>query len=244
MAASSHLRTTSSVSTAQGGAGRAGRKALSPTWLRFAQQVVDSAGVLDDATAETIVRAFAAIHRDKFLDEGYRGRATEDVALPTGFGQPSTKPSTVARMLALIGLHKGMRVLEVGCGSGYTAAVIAAAGAQVYALESVGLLAQQTRRLLDSLSYSNILVRRGDGERGWQEYAPFDAIVVSNPIERMEPELLAQLAPNGGRMVAPVGKAASLESSNSNGQILSLWEAKEGSVAMYQLEPCSFVEVL
>jgi protein-L-isoaspartate(D-aspartate) O-methyltransferase len=210
------------------------RKALSPGWIRFAENVVERAGVIEEDTAETLIHAFSAVPRDQFVAEAFNLRATEDTALPIGYGQTISKPSTVARMLALIGLRPGLRVLEIGCGSGYCSAVMAAAGASVFAVEFVGLLAQQTRRKLDALNFQNVLIRRGDGRRGWAEHAPYDAIVVSAAFETMEPELVAQLVNPGGRMVAPVG--------NTRGQILTLWEAKGGGVAMYQLEPCNFVE--
>lgn len=201
---------------------------------RFAEQVVETAGVLDEDTAATLVDAFATVPRHLFVSEAFNMRATDDVALPIGYGQTISKPSTVARMLGVIGIRRGMKVLEVGCGSGYCSAIMAAAGAHVFAVEYVGLLAQQTRRLLDSMNYQNILIRRGDGRRGWAEHAPYDAIVVSAAFETIEPELIRQLNNPGGRMVAPVG--------NTRGQILTLWEAKGGGVAMYQLEPCNFVE--
>lgn len=210
------------------------RKALSKGWVRFAEQIVEKAGVIDEQTASILVQAFAAVPRDCFIDGAFNLRAHEDISLPIGFKQTISKPSTVARMLGLIGLAPGMRVLEVGCGSGYCSAVMAAAGAQVFAVEVVGLLAQQTRRLLDRLNYQNILIRRGDGRRGWAEHAPYDAIVVSAAFDTVQPELVAQLKNPGGRMVAPLG--------NNQGQILTLWEAKGGGVTMYQLEPCSFVE--
>jgi protein-L-isoaspartate(D-aspartate) O-methyltransferase len=210
------------------------RKALSPGWVRFAENVVERAGVIEEDTANTLIHAFAAVPRDQFVSEAFNLRATEDTALPIGYGQTISKPSTVARMLALIGLRPGLRVLEIGCGSGYCSAVMAAAGASVFAVEFVGLLAQQTRRKLDALNFQNVLIRRGDGRRGWAEHAPYDAIVVSAAFETMEPELVSQLVNPGGRMVAPVG--------NTRGQILTLWEAKGGGVTMYQLEPCNFVE--
>ena len=210
------------------------RKSISPGWLRFAQDIVEKAGVIDEDTAETLVYAFAAVPRDRFVPEALNLRATEDNALPIGYGQTISKPSTVARMLALIGIRPGMKVLEIGCGSGYCSAVMAAAGAQVYAVEYVGLLAQQTRKRLDAMGYQNLLIRNGDGRRGWAEHGPFDAIVLSAAFETIEPELVSQLVNPGGRMVAPVG--------NTRGQILTLWEAKGGGVAMYQLEACNFVE--
>lgn len=210
------------------------RQIISQGWLRFAEKIVAKAGVLDEETEDVLVNAFAAVPRDKFVSDAFNLRATDDSALPIGYGQTISKPSTVARMLGLVGLKPGMRILEVGCGSGYCSAVMAAAGAQVYAVEYVGLLAQSTRRLLDNLNYQNILIRRGDGRRGWQEHAPYDAIVVSAAFERIEPELVSQLKNPGGRMVAPVG--------NIDGQILTLWDAKGGGVTLYQLEPCNFVK--
>lgn len=209
------------------------RRSPSQAWLRFAENIVETAGVIDDETNAVLIKAFASVPRDKFMSEAFQPRAFEDTALPIGYGQTISKPSTVARMLGLIGLRPGMRVLEVGCGSGYCSAVMAAAGAQVYAVEYVGLLAQRTRKLLDTLSYQKILIRRGDGRRGWLEHAPYDAIVVSAAFPKIEPELVAQLS-SGGRMVAPIG--------DSRGQILTLWEAKAGGVLLYQLEPCNFVE--
>ena len=214
--------------------GYAQRKILSQGWLRFAENIVEKAGVLDEQTAETLVNAFAAVPRDKFVEGAFNLRATEDTALPIGYGQTISKPSTVARMLGLVGIQRGMRVLEIGCGSGYCSAVMAAAGAQVFAVEYIGLLAQKTRTLLDSLNFQNVLIRRGDGRRGWVEHAPYDAIVLSAAFQNVEPELVRQLVNPGGRMVAPVG--------DNRGQILSLWEAKGGGVTLYQLEPCNFVE--
>lgn len=210
------------------------RKQPSHGWLRFAESVVEQAGVLDEETASILIKAFASVPRDKFVASAFNLRATEDIALPIGYGQTISKPSTVARMLGLIGLKPGMKVLEVGCGSGYCSAIMAAAGANVFAVEYVGLLAQKTRKLLDSLNYQRVLIRRGDGRRGWSEHAPYDAIVVSAAFTKIEPELVAQLVNPGGRMVAPVG--------DNKGQILTLWEAKGGGVPLYQLEPCNFVE--
>jgi protein-L-isoaspartate(D-aspartate) O-methyltransferase len=210
------------------------RKPVSKGWIQFAEKVVRRAGVVDDETAEVLIQAFAAVPRALFVAEAFTSRAMEDIPLPIGFGQMVPRPSTIARMLALLGLRRGMRVLEVGCGSGYTSAVMAAAGAQVFATEGAGLLAQRTRKLLDSLDYHNILVQRGEGRRGWPEHAPFDAVVASVPLEEIDAELVQQLVETGGRLIAPVGDA--------RGQILTLLERNGEKVKTYQLEPCNFME--
>lgn len=202
--------------------------------IRFAENVVETAGIIDDETCSILVKAFSSVPREAFVSAAFNLRAYEDIALPIGYGQTISKPSTVARMLGVIGIRRGMRILEIGCGSGYCSAIMAAAGAQVYAVEYVGLLAQKTRKLLDSLNYQKILIRRGDGRNGYLEHAPYDAIVVSAAFSGIEPSLIAQLKNPGGRMVAPIG--------DSKAQILTLWEAKAGGVLMYQLEACNFVE--
>ena len=210
------------------------KKPASPLWQRFAERTVEKAGVLDDDTAAILVQAFSTVPRDLFMPDGLTARAYDDDALPIGFGQTISRPSTVARMLALVGLRPGMKVLEVGCGSGYVSALMAAVGARVFAIEYVGLLAQRTRKLLDSLYFQNVIIQRGNGRKGWAEHAPYDAVVVSAAFESIEPELLAQMKNPGGRMVAPIG--------DEKRQVLTLWEAKGGAVKSYPLEPCNFVE--
>ncbi len=213
---------------------RAKKKSISPGWLRFAETMVERAGILEDDTADILINAFAAVPRNRFVEPAFNMRATEDTALPIGFGQTISKVTTVARMLGLIGISPGMKILEIGCGSGYCSAVMAAAGATVFAVEYIGPLAQRTRRLLDSLDFQNILVRIGDGKRGWAEHAPYDAIVVSAAFEGIENELIKQLRTPGGRLVVPVGDTSS--------QQLTLWETRRDGVVKTQLEPCNFVK--
>jgi len=210
------------------------RKESSARWARFAKEIVGKAGVIDESTYTVLVKAFAAVPRVQFIEEAFNLRAHEDVALPIGFGQTISKPSTVARMLAIIGIGPGTKVLEIGCGSGYCSAVMSSAMASVYAVEYVGLLAQKTRRKLDKLGFHNILVRSGDGSRGWKEHAPYDAIVVSAAFDLVTPELLSQLKDDGGKLVAPLKR--------DDAQVLTLYEKTAGKLSVFELEPCHFVE--
>jgi len=207
---------------------------IAPEQLCFAENIVAKAGILEDETANLLISSFASVPRACFLDLNFRSRALEDECFPVGFGQTSTAPSTVARMLGLLGLRPKMRILEVGAGSGYCSAIMAAAGAHVFGVECVGLLAQSTRKRLDALSYQNVIVKGGDGIRGWAEHAPYDGIIVWAAFEEYRKEIREQLTVPGGRLVAPLG--------NALGQILTLWEAKATGVATYQLEPSNFPE--
>ncbi|MBX7145316.1 MAG: protein-L-isoaspartate O-methyltransferase [Oligoflexia bacterium] len=200
---------------------------ISEPWSRFAEQIVNSAGIADDDVAANLVAAFSVVARERFVETNFSLRAGEDSTLPAGFDTNCIKPSVLARMLGLIGLRRGMRVLELNCSSGYGSAVMSAAGAQVFALDPVGLLAQRTRKLLDGLYFQNVLVRRGDS-RGWPEYGPYDAIVINAPVSGVETELLAQLTTPGGRLVALVG--------NHESQVVTLWEQRADGVMSYQLE--------
>ena len=111
---------------------------------------------------------------------------------------------------------------------------MAAVGAKVFAVEGIGLLAQSTRRRLDSLYFHDVIVQRGDGKRGWEEHAPFDAILVSCAVPEVGRELMSQLIKPTGRLVAPIGTEES--------QTLTLFEVRPGGIATYQLEPCSVEE--
>ncbi len=200
--------------------------------LRFAEEVVLRAGVLDEETQEVLIKAFAAVPREQFLDPRFAAHAYQDIVLPIGYGQTIEKPSMLARMAALLGVRKGQRILEIGSGSGYSSAVLSATGARIFTVEGVGLLAQRTRHKLDNLKYGNVIIRRGSGTKGWSEYAPYDAILVSTPIASIDQELLDQLVRPGGRLVAPIGDAKA--------QNLTLWEAKASGISKYQLEACDF----
>ncbi|HRN63011.1 MAG TPA: protein-L-isoaspartate(D-aspartate) O-methyltransferase [Luteimonas sp.] len=156
---------------------------------------------IDDARVLEVMRK---VERHRFVPESFASQAYEDNPLPIGHGQTISQPYIVALMTQLARPAPGDRVLEVGTGSGYQAAVLAELVAQVYSIEIVAPLAGQAAALLDELGYGNVEVRAGDGYAGWPEHAPFDAIVVTAAPERIPAPLLEQLGP-GGRLVIPVG---------------------------------------
>ena len=152
-----------------------------------------------------VVAAMREVPRHEFVPAAERAHAYEDRPLPLGEGQTISQPYIVALMTQLAGVGRGARVLEVGTGSGYQAAVLAACGAEVYSIEIVDALAKRAQQDLARLGIENVHVRSGDGYRGWPEAAPFDAIVVTAAAPQVPPALLSQLR-TGGRLVIPVGE--------------------------------------
>src|SRR5262245_4719938 len=166
-----------------------------------AKQIV-ARGVTDPA----VVRAMRVVPRHEFVPDAVRAQAYADEPLPIGHRQTISQPYIVALMTELAAVRPGDRVLEVGTGSGYQAAVLAELGAQVYSIEIVEPLARGAAATLRRLGYDRVRVRHGDGYRGWPDAAPFAAIVVTAAPPEVPPALVAQLAP-GGRLVIPVGTA-------------------------------------
>jgi protein-L-isoaspartate(D-aspartate) O-methyltransferase len=164
------------------------------------QRQIEARGVRDPYTLE----AMRQVPREEFVSTPLREFAYEDSPLPIEAGQTISQPYIVALMIAEAHIRPGERVLEIGAGSGYAAAVMAAIAAQVYAIERVPELAEHARERFERLGYDNIEVRVGDGTRGWPEAAPFDAILAAAGGPDVPDVLLQQLAP-GGRLVMPVG---------------------------------------
>ena len=150
-----------------------------------------------------VLEAISRVPREKFVPRHERVLAYADTALPIGHGQTISQPFIVAYMTELLQVSAGDRVLEVGTGSGYQAAVLAELGAQVYSVETIPELAVAAQYTLHALGYRNVRVRTGDGHRGWSQYAPFRAIVVTAVADRVPPALVAQLE-SGGRLVIPL----------------------------------------
>jgi protein-L-isoaspartate(D-aspartate) O-methyltransferase len=166
------------------------------------------AGVRDERVLEVIRRT----PRHLFVDEALSSRAYEDTALPIGFSQTISQPLVVARMTEalLAGAEVPRRVLEIGTGSGYQAAILAQLVEAVYAMERIDALAKRARDLLRELGYRNVRVRHADGATGWRDQAPFDGILVAAAADEVPAALLEQLSV-GGRLVMPVGSGAQQE---------------------------------
>jgi protein-L-isoaspartate(D-aspartate) O-methyltransferase len=152
----------------------------------------------------TVLAAMERVPRHRLVPPSQVAHAYANRPLPIGYGQTISQPYIVALMTTLARPRPGQRVLEIGTGSGYQAAVLAELVGEVYSIEIIEPLAHQAQRRLHELGYRNIRIRIGDGYHGWPEAAPFDTIVVTAAAPSVPPPLLAQLKP-GGRMVIPVG---------------------------------------
>jgi len=162
---------------------------------------IASRGVRDAKT----LAAMRSVPRHEFVPAASRREAYDDHPVPIGHGQTISQPYIVAFMTEALLLRGGERVLEVGTGSGYQAAVLARIAAQVFSIEIVAPLAEESAERLRRLGYDNVRVRAGDGYQGWPEEAPFDAIIVTAAAPRI-PEPLKQQLREGGRLIVPVGE--------------------------------------
>ncbi|MDR2195597.1 MAG: protein-L-isoaspartate(D-aspartate) O-methyltransferase [Gallionellaceae bacterium] len=186
-------------------------------------------------TDEMTLAAMSMVPRHIFVDEALASRAYDNVSLPLGFGQTISQPYIVARMIEVMRAGRQMnRVLEVGTGCGYQAAVLAQVSHKVYTIERVQPLYERAVSLLQELNASNVTLRYGDGGAGWQEAAPFDGIILAAAATHVLPALMGQLA-LGGRMVLPLG---------AQEQQLCLIERDEKGFHETRLETVHFVPLL
>ncbi|MBU1905648.1 MAG: protein-L-isoaspartate(D-aspartate) O-methyltransferase [Candidatus Omnitrophica bacterium] len=167
---------------------------------RMAGEQIEARGVKD----KRVVEVMRSIERDKFVPSKIRHLAYEDRPLPIGSGQTISQPYIVALMTELLELKGNEKVLEIGTGSGYQAAILGELAKEVYTIEILPELASRAEALLRDLGYKNISVKQGDGYLGWPDFAPFDAIIVTAAPPEIPQALIEQLA-EGGRMVVPVG---------------------------------------
>jgi protein-L-isoaspartate(D-aspartate) O-methyltransferase len=182
------------------------------------------------------VRVLSAMHkveRERFVPEEMKPHAYEDRALPIGYDQSISQPYIVALMTQLLELRGTEKVLEIGTGSGYQAAVLGELAKEVYSIEIIPELAEQSSRILKELGYPNVHTRQGDGYQGWPEHVPFDGIIVTCAPDHVPTPLIDQLK-DGGRMVIPVGIW-------QKDQMLHQLQKVEGTMVPHPVIPVSFV---
>jgi protein-L-isoaspartate(D-aspartate) O-methyltransferase len=167
--------------------------------------------VVPRVTDERLIAALRAVPRHSFVPTQWLGDAYEDHPLPIGQGQTISQPSLVAMMTELLQLDEGDRVLEIGTGSGYQAAILGEMTSEVYSVEIIPELAGIARVVLDRLGYENVRIDRRDGYFGWEEHAPYDAIIVTAAPDHLPPPLVAQLEADGGRLVIPIGPVGDVQ---------------------------------
>src|ERR1700674_30000 len=209
-----------------------------PRERRLRQQMVERQIRSRGVTSARVLAAMEQVPRHLFVPAAERGQAYEDHPLPIGGGQTISQPYIVALMTALLGLpaqaSAQSRVLEIGTGSGYQAAVLSRVAAQVYSVEIVADLGARARDTLARLGYENVQVRIGDGYRGWPEAAPFDGILLTAAPHAVPPPLIAQLKP-GGRMVLPIG--------GFDQDLIVLTKQPDGTVKEEKVLPVRFVRM-
>jgi protein-L-isoaspartate(D-aspartate) O-methyltransferase len=192
------------------------------------QQQLKERGVSD----RRVLDAMNKVRRDEFVPAGVKGSSYTDQPLPIGYGQTISQPYIVAFMTEQLRLSNNDRVLEIGTGSGYQAAILAELAAEVYTIEIIEPLAKTAETTLQRLGYKNVHVKAGDGYKGWPEYAPFDAVIVTCAPEHVPQPLIDQLK-EGGRMIIPVG--------GFGYQQLYLLEKKNGKLQRRAVLPVRFV---
>jgi protein-L-isoaspartate(D-aspartate) O-methyltransferase len=199
--------------------------------LRMVDEQIVGRGVKDDR----VLAAMRKVPRHEFMPEAFRGIAYADNALPIGEGQTMSQPYMVALMTELLGLTGTERVLEIGTGSGYQAAVLAELCAKVYTVERIKTIAEKARAALDRLGYKSVAIKVYDGTYGWKEMAPFDAIMVTAGSPGIPAPLVEQLR-IGGSMVIPVGERYGQE-------LVKVVKTAEGILTERSI-PCVFVPLI
>ena len=198
---------------------------------KMVEQQLRPRGIRD----ERVIVAMAKVPREEFLPENFRNQAYADSALPIGHDQTISQPFIVAVMTEQLRLEPNDRVLEIGTGSGYQAAVLAELVKDVYTIEIVEPLAKEASARFARLGYNNAHAKVGDGYQGWPEVAPFDAIIVTCAPDKV-PSPLTQQLKDGGRMIIPVGAGID--------QQLYLLEKKNGELAQTAILPVRFVPMV
>jgi len=208
------------------------RRALVETITLHVQDTSDYLG--RESLDQRVLQAIGTVPRHEFVPHEYRALAYVNRPLPIGHGQTISQPYIVAIMTDLLDLKPGDRALEIGTGSGYQAAILATLIKQVYSIEIIEPLGVTARERLTRLGFDNVQTRIGDGYYGWEEHAPFDAIIVTAAASHIPPSLIKQLKP-GGRMIIPVGGQFLTQ------QLLLITKEAGDEVRSRQILPVAFV---
>ena len=187
--------------------------------------------------APKVLQAMYTVPRHEFVPEDLQEYAYEDRPLPIGLGQTISQPYIVAYMTELLEVGNEAKVLEIGTGSGYQAAILAEIVKDVYTIEIFEELGQQAKERFERLGYANVTSKVADGYHGWEEYAPFDGIIVTCAADHIPPPLIEQLKP-GGRMVIPVGGVYQVQ------MLMLVMKDQQGQVTTKNMLPVRFVPLL
>lgn len=197
--------------------------------LRMVKNQIEARGVRNPAVLDSM----RAVPREKFVPASVQPQAYEDHPLPIGFGQTISQPYIVAFMTELLAVRKSHRVLEIGTGSGYQAAVLSALVEHVYSIELLPALARLAAQTLSDLGYRNVTVREGDGYLGWPDKAPFDRIILTAAPPQLPQILVDELKP-GGKLVAPIG-------SGDDQNLVLVEKSETGKITTKTVLPVRFV---
>ena len=198
---------------------------------RMVWEQLENRGIQD----KKVLSAFLEIPRHLFVSPEHRSGSYEDHPLPIGQGQTISQPYMVALMTEQLRVHSGSKILEIGTGSGYQAAILAHLGAKVYSVERIAPLAQSAMKRLKNLGYTQVEIRVGDGSLGWPSAAPFDGILVTAAAPRL-PQLLLNQLREGGSLVIPIGSGLS--------QVLILARRLHGQIQSEEVCGCVFVPLI
>jgi len=200
--------------------------------VRMVEQQLKPRGI----TSESVLKAMLDVPRHLFVPEELRNSAYKDCPLPIGYGQTVSQPYIVAYMTEQLGPAPGMKILEIGTGSGYQTAILSYLGCEVFTIELVEELHTRANSIFAGLGFDSVHAVHGNGYSGWPEEAPFDAIIVTAAPERIPEKLIEQLR-ESGRMIVPVGKAGAVQS-------LKLLFKKNGIITEKDLLPVRFVPMV
>jgi protein-L-isoaspartate(D-aspartate) O-methyltransferase len=206
-------------------------------FFRLRKNMMETQILARGITEKNILSAFMKVKRHLFVSSGFKEMAYRDTPLAIGEGQTINKPYIVAIITYAISPDKDKKVMEIGTGSGYHAAILAELVKEVYTIEIKEKLAQNAKKRLDSMNYSNIQYRIGDGYHGWPEHAPFDGIIMTSAIDHIPEPLVEQLAV-GGRMIIPVSYSSEVQ------ELIIIEKQESGKLKRINLIPVQFIPLI